>query len=176
MTTGADGAFHAFWISNSAGASELYTARVNVEGKVAPAGGEVAGLNNVTSRLEFQYTLSVWNPRTSTVSLRYQILNTSQDTIVLPLKLRVATLTSDLGVPSLILEGGRTGRAGSILEVSHVLPSGKLPPGRTTREASLQVKLDEVIDLGEGSRDVGHLVLKAYSGMQPPAADSASRR
>ncbi len=125
--------------------------------------------------MEFQYTSSVWDPRTSTVSLRYQMLNTSQDTIVLPLKLRVATLTSDLGVPSIVLGGGRTARTGSILDVSHLLPSGKLLPRQTTREASLQVKLDEVTDLGVGRRDAVHLVLKVYSGMRTSAADSASR-
>jgi hypothetical protein len=164
MTAGADGAFHAFWIDNRTGVGELYTASVTVQGAVErPGGKELASLENITSALEIQYTSSVWNPRTKTVSLEYQFLNTSHDTIAGPLKVRVVQLESDLGRPTLIFPDGRFGVAGSAFDVSHAIPSGGLAPGQTSKPQKLKVKFDRLSELpGERRQDVVHMKMMMF--------------
>jgi len=166
-----DGAFQTFWISNQSSVDELYTARITVQGNASvPGGKELAGLENVSSALELQYISSVWNPRKKTLSLEYQFLNTSSDTINSPLKVRIMQLESDLGVPTLVSTNGVYGHAGTVLDLSTVIPSGGLAPGQTTSSKKLSVKFAKVNQLGgiEGrdvlieGRDVLHMKIIVY--------------
>lgn len=165
MAAGADGVFHAFWIANPTGVGELYTAQVTVNGTVRRlSDGELANLENVTSAIEFQYTSSVWDAKTRMLSLEYQLLNTSRDTIVGPLKLRIVRLESDLGVPTLLLGRASTGGTGTILDVSHTVPATGLAPGQAISPQTMKVTLDEIIDiLDNPQRDVLHLTMHAYA-------------
>jgi hypothetical protein len=148
MAAGADGAFHAFWIDNRSGTGELYTARVAVEGTVAKPEDLLGPLSDITSALELQFTSSVWDPKTRTVALEYQFLNTSNDTIVGPAKMQVTELTSQFGVPSVWADGRLVGRAGSIIiDISRIIPSGGLLPGQTSLSQRLSVKLERVIEI-----------------------------
>jgi hypothetical protein len=176
MAAGADGVFHAFWIGTHEGVGELYTARISVEGAVNRRGeGELTGFENVTSKLEFQVVSSVWNPRSSTFSLAYRMLNTSPDTLCAPLKVQIARLESDLGVPTIELSRGRTASAGAVLDVSDALPDGGFAPQQKTAPIPVRVKLDDVGDLtsSERARDALFLVLKAYGA---PLRSSRSSR
>ncbi len=160
MCASADGAFHVFWIDNRSGASELYTARVSVKGNVT---SEFTHLQNVTSALELQYTASEWNRRQKTLSLEYQFLNTSEDTILVPFKIKILTLESDLGTPELAFTRNQTVRPGTILNLSHLIPKGGLAPGATTRPQRLRVKFNKINDLfGESEKAVLEMQIKVF--------------
>jgi hypothetical protein len=165
MAGGADGVFHTFWIGNRTGVGELYTARVTVSGTVGRVrDGELANLENLTSAIEFQYTSSVWNSKTRTISLEYRMLNTSRDTIRRPLKLRIVRLESDLGVPTLLLGQTSTGETATILDLSRALPASGLAPGQATLPQAMRVKLDDVVDvLDWNQRDIVHLNMQVYA-------------
>lgn len=176
IAVGADGAFHGFWIDNRSGDGDLYTAGVTVDGVVAKADADVAPLANITSRVEVQFTSSIWDPRTKTLSWAYRLMNTTTDTILGPLKLRIVQLSSDLGVPTLVLDGGRGGGAGTIIDLSHALAGGCLPPGQVTPPQRLQVRLTEVHGaLGPRARDLVHMRVKVY-GIVARADSSRNRR
>jgi len=163
LAAGADGAFHAFWIDNRSGVGELYTARVAVEGMVAKPGADMAPLTNVTSAVEVQFTSSVWDARTRKIAWEYRLMNTSPDTIRGPLKLRIVQLSSDFGVPTLLLERGRTGGPGTIIDLSAALVSGRLLPGQTTPPQRLRARLDDLREtLALGASDLVHMQVRVY--------------
>lgn len=163
ITAGADGKYYAFWTDNRTGVGELYMAPVTVSGTVARHGeADLAKLEDVTSTLEIQFTSSVWESRTKTVSLEYQLLNTSRDTIVGPLKLRIVRLESDLGVPTLVFGPGRSDRGGTVLDLSHTIPRNGLRSGHTSMPQKLVVKFDNVNQLTDANKDIVHMKVKAY--------------
>jgi hypothetical protein len=169
MAAGADGAFHAFWIDNRSGSGELYTARVTVEGTVAKPETLLASLSDITSALELQFTSSVWDPKTRTIALEYQLLNTSNDTIVGPVKIQVTALTSEVGVPSLWADGKLVGRTGSIVNISRTIPSGGLLPGQTSLPQRLSVKLERAIEVPSVQVDMRVRVYGSRRGAQAAA-------
>ncbi len=74
----AAGRFHTFWIDNRSGVAQLYTAPVTVTGRAVRDGSvQLADLANVTASLEFQSLSSVWDAGARTVTVEYQLLNTS---------------------------------------------------------------------------------------------------
>jgi hypothetical protein len=173
IAVGADGVFQAFWIDNRTGVGELYAARVTVTGVVAKPDSDLAPLDNITSAIEVQFMSSVWDARTRTISWEYQLMNTTQDTIIGPVKIRISRLSSDVGVPTLLLERGRTGRAGTIIDLSHALAGGRLLPGRTTPPQRLQVRLDDLRDtLRRGLGNLVRMQVKVY-GSSPRATKVA---
>ncbi len=163
IASGADGVFHAFWIDNRSGRGELYTARVTVDGIVSKPNADLAPLSDITLAVELQFTSSVWDARTRTISWEYQLMNTSRDTIRGPVVIRIAQLASDLGVATLVLDGDRTGRAGTTIDLSAALAGGRLLPDQTTLPQRLQVRVDDVRDtLGLGASDLVHMQIKVY--------------
>ncbi len=168
VAVSADGAFHAFWIDNRSGVGELYTARVTVEGVVARPDADLAPLANVTSMIEVQVTSSVWDARTRTLSWEYQLLNTTKDTIVGPLRMRIVQLKSHVGMPMLVLDRGRGGGVGTVIDLSHALAGGHLLPGQTTPPHRIRVRLDELVEVPEdisgilGGLDLVHMEVKVY--------------
>ncbi len=164
ISAAADGKFQAFWIDNRTRTGELHTARVTVNGVIPRlCGQELNARENITSALEVQYTSSVWNPRTKTVSLQYQLLNTSRDTIDGPLKMRIVQLESDLGVPTVVFANGRNGGAGTVLDLLRAIPPSGLGPGQTSLPQRLLVKFDHVKQLRRiDQRDVVHMKVKVY--------------
>jgi hypothetical protein len=164
IAAGADGVFHTFWIANRTGVGELYTAPIIVRGTVFRRGSkDLEQLENVTSALEFQYTSSVWNPKTKIVSLEFHLLNTSDRLIEGPLKVRIVRLESDLGMPMLVLTDGSSGGPGTVLDLSRMISPGGLAPGQITKSQKLRVKFDKVSQLrGIQQRDIVHMKLKVY--------------
>ncbi len=211
IAVGADGVFHAFWIDNRTGRSELYTARVTVRGDVAlpkaqfkyqadgglhpePASAPLStdeldqgapfrsdrpiartlvsqseisrGFENVTSSLEFQCTSSVWNPMGRFLTIRYQLLNTSQNKIVGPLNIKIVRIESDLGVPTLFAANGRQGSGRGLIDSLPLTISGGLAPGRKSKPQTLLIKFKIVRGLTGNHRDLLHMQLMAYSTMR----------
>lgn len=163
IAAGADGTFHTFWTGTTNGRSELFTARVMVKTPVtAPDRGLLAGLDTLTRAFEFQVTSSVWDPSTETVTLVYQLLNTSADTIDAPIMARLARVESHLGNPTLMLDSGGRTWSGTILDLSDKVPAGGLAPNQTTLPQQLRFVLDNVNGLFNPDRDILHLKIEIY--------------
>jgi hypothetical protein len=168
MTAGADGTFHTFWIDNQTGLGEMYTAQIKVrDNDDHSIGQDLTSLENVTSAVEVQYTSSVWNPRTKSVFLRYQLLNTSKDTIIMrPLKLKVTQLESDLGTP-ILLANGRASQIGTVLDLSRTIPRTGLAPGQTCKPQVLKVRLGGVNTWRSGQQgNVVHMKVMLYGKLR----------
>lgn len=188
IAVGADGRFHAFWIDNRTGVAQLYTAAVSVSARPeADAGAPRGGLENVTPLLELQYTSSVYDAASKTLSLEYRLLNTSSDTIAPPVRIRITTLDSDLGAPTITRGeasgaplGARRAAAGvradvrptmgsAIIDLSEAIPASGLAPGMSTSGRSLQVRFGEITDL-MGTGRWNHLLrfdARVYGARRP---------
>jgi hypothetical protein len=164
MAASVDGRFHVFWIDNRTGVAQLYTSAVTVTGRAVRNGsGDLALLENVTPLLELQYTSSAYDATAHTVTLDYTLLNTSTDTIVGPLKLRLVALDSDLGTPTLLLPGNRVGRAGTVIDLTDALKDGVLQPSQRTASRRVRVRLDPIADVMGRRRDIVRFDAKAYA-------------
>lgn len=175
MAVGADGTFHAFWLGTHEGRAELYTARVTVAGEVSTPDQELlVGMDNITRQVRLETTGSTWDPATNRLSLTYQLRNTSDDTIVGPLKAHLLEVTTPLGNPRRILAPGTKAVAGgAVLDLTDQLPPGGLAANQRTRPHTLQFQINDFSARGwwgdavSGRRlglspDVLHLWLEIY--------------
>jgi hypothetical protein len=147
LVAGADGRFHTFWVDNRTGVAQLYTASAKVEGKSIKNGwAELAGMENVTSKLNLRATQSEWEPKSRSITLAFQFTNTSKDTIRGPLRMRLTNLRGDLGNPVLDLPAGRQRGSGALVDLEGLIPESGLLPGATSEKKQLVVRFDPFLD------------------------------
>jgi hypothetical protein len=149
LVADAGGMFHAFWIDNRTGKSQIWTAPITVNGAAAKyGGGELTKLEDVTSKVTFTFTNSSFNRSTNTVVVSAQLENRSKDTLVEPIKARIVALSSKLA-HSILLTSANVGDGGpgSVIDLSDVLEGAVLRPGEKSRPKQLMFKLSDLLPL-----------------------------
>jgi hypothetical protein len=147
LTVSADGVFHPVWVDNRAGIPQLYTAPVTVRGTVH-RGTLLAGRDVTDSVMVFQ-TSSMFEPRTCTLTLAFELMNRSRAPLKLPLTMEVVRMWSQLGVPR-AAKGEHDAVTG--MPVWTFGKRGTLPPDSITTR-SVAVPIDECTPLlGRGGR------------------------
>ena len=143
MSADASGAFHPIWIDHRTGVPQVYTAAVRVEGRAHPNGSaELAALADLTQFIAVDFSNTTYDPRSRTVSVDATLTNTSEKTLLAPLKVRIVALTSSVAVARAIeTQNGLTG-AGGVWDFGADLPDGKLGPGQTTKPRRLRFRID----------------------------------
>jgi hypothetical protein len=173
MVTDTSGAFHPFWVDNrgdAANAGHLFTTRVTVAGAVQRSGSaELAGLENVTSKLELQYhyTKNRWDAGNLNVDVGLVVQNVSTDTIRGPLKLRIVGLRSVSG--PVILRDTRAPVAGAVLDLTGSIPTTGLAPGASSRVHEIRLRAGPVPAemSANGPYGVGALTAKIFGKTRP---------
>ena len=198
IAVSSDGRFCAFWIDNRTGVAQLYTAAVTVSAQPQARGAAaLSSLSNVTRLLELQYTSSVYDAASKTLSLEYRLLNTSPDTIARPVRIRITGLDSDLGAPVLDSGAASTALLGAgvvdarnqrhgdnatgILDLSDAIPVAGLAPGMVTVPRSLRIRFPRLDDIIGSDRwnDILRFDATVYGGWRRgkrAASDSGSSR
>jgi hypothetical protein len=143
MSADAGGAFHPLWIDNRDGVPQVYTAAVRVEGRGQINGSpELAALADVTQSVAVDFANTAWDAKTKTVSLDVTLVNTSERTLLAPLKVRIIGMSSSVAVArALDTENGVT-EAGGVWDFSRDLPGGRLGPGQATKPRRLRFRVD----------------------------------
>lgn len=132
------GSFHAFWIDNRTGISQVWTAPIVVAGAVLKNGAaELAGLDDITDSVEATVVHSTFDIHTGNLSTVLRLTNVSKQTIRPPLKLRILDLRSDVGSLQSISAQNGVHADGAILDLSDLLPGGILKNDGTPIEKSL---------------------------------------
>jgi hypothetical protein len=141
----ADGVFHPIWQDNRTGISQLWTASVTVRGAAVKHGAEeLASLTEATDRVTFDLTQVTYDRTKGIITAQMRLKNTSKDTIYAPVKARVTSLESDLGVAQLIgAENGMTG-AGAIYDLSDMLSDKQLLPDSSSHDRTLSIRVSDV--------------------------------
>jgi hypothetical protein len=140
LTPDADGTFHAFWLDNREKPElppQLYTAPIAVSGMVTRP---EAGLEDVTGKLDIATGAMKleWEKDAVTVAYDYVLVNHSSETIT-ALKLRVASLESQLGDAKLAGEAGAGGNR--VIDLTAALPKGGLQPGQSLPKQTMRVRI-----------------------------------
>jgi hypothetical protein len=133
LTADANGIFHPFWVDNRTGLSQIWTAPVVVRGEVAKNGSfELSQLNDVSPSTMLELMDCNYEKANNIVSCSARLKNTSKETLPGPLKMRVITLTSDLGTPRILnADNGESG-AGAVWEFGEEIDNGWLKPGENS--------------------------------------------
>jgi hypothetical protein len=145
MAADAGGTFHPFWIDNRTGKQQIWTARVGVEGQAAVNGAsELAGLKDVTDQLELELKNPVLDRATSTVSVDMDVHNKTRSQLMGPLKLRVLSLRSVMGKPTIV--GADSGGDGvnAVFDLTSYLPNGRLGRDARSHARRLMFHLDNL--------------------------------
>ena len=145
MAAGADGVFHTLWVDHRTGIPQLWTAAVRVDGKAAVNGSpELAALSDLTQSIAVQFSNTDYDPKERTVSLDVALMNTSQKTIVAPLKLRVLSLRSSSAVPEILAADNGLSGAGAVWDFTPQLLDGRLAPGQFSHARRVRFRLKEL--------------------------------
>jgi hypothetical protein len=130
------------WIDNRTGVGQIWTAPVSVSGVAIKHGDAgLADLDDVSKRVSLTYTRTRYDRRTNVLSAMAHLKNTGTDTLRGPLKVRVLSLDSELGVAQLFAADGTPRGPGSILDFTSLIPSGGLPKDSITAGLPVTIRL-----------------------------------
>jgi hypothetical protein len=155
----ADGTFHPTWTDNRTGISQLWTAAVKVNGTVVKHGAvDLANLDDVSKSLTLELSRPTLDRVTGALTMTAQLKNTSSDTIEGPIKVRVLTLESKIGVPEITNADNGENGTGAVWDFSPQLPNGKLASLALSQSKTLTFRLSDLYPLGQG-RDLKYGLL-----------------
>jgi hypothetical protein len=145
MAVDAEGVFHPVWIDNRTGVAQLWTAPITVRGSVEKNGAsELADLDDITNKVKLEAESTSYDRTTNTLTLTARLRNSSKVTVRGPLKVRVITLTSQLGVPSVVgAENGVT-TIGAIWDFGTTVPAFGLLPDSAIAPRILTFRLSDL--------------------------------
>lgn len=145
LTASADGVFHPVWVDNRTGVDQVWTAAVTVEGEAVKHGSrDLAELENISSKVMLVLTDRSYDPSTERLTLTARLENTSQDTIVGPLKVRAVRVASERGTPQIVNADDQQATGVAIWDFTALLPDNMLPPGAHSGTKAFQVVLTDV--------------------------------
>ncbi|HKY41513.1 MAG TPA: sialidase family protein [Pyrinomonadaceae bacterium] len=153
MDADANGAFHPFWVDNRTGVAQVWTAPVTINRKAIRNGDpQLATLQDVSEKVIVKYTNPTYDTRTGRLSVDVQLQNTSTDTILLPLKLRVVALaTAGLGVPTIVGADNGMDGVGAVWDLEKILVDQKLKPKEKSRVRRLEFRIAQTAPLTEAA-------------------------
>ena len=175
----ANGVFHPFWIDNRTGVAQVWTAPVTVNVKAMTNGDrELVSLQDVSESVILKFTNQSYDPKTGRVSVDLRLQNTSEDTILSPVKLRIIGLTSGTG-GVLRIVGADNGVAGpgAVWDLETVLVDKKLKPNQTSALRRLQFHISDIPPLdgkvirsrGWGALELIHVEARLLANVQRKA-------
>lgn len=145
LAADAKGVFHAFWVDNRTGISQVWTAPVSVSGHVYKYGAEeFADLDDLSNLVGIDLVRTMFDKGTHNVSVTIQLKNVSDHTIAGPLKLRITTLRSDFGIPVIYNAENGMSSEGAILDLSDLVRRGNLKPKEESAETTLKFQISSV--------------------------------
>jgi hypothetical protein len=151
LAVDANGTFHPTWIDNRSGVAQLWTSSLQVEGKVFKHGAaDLASLEDVSKSIAVEFSKPAFNRATGTLILSGLLKNTSKETIAAPIRARVLTLESQLGVPEITnADNGQHG-TGAVWNFSSQLAGGKLASLKRSKPRTLTFHISDLRPLGQG--------------------------
>jgi hypothetical protein len=177
MAVDADGTFHPTWHSNNQNnVMQLWTASIKVDGVGRKSGlPELAQLEDISKSVTLQISADASLDRSNgTLKLNARLKNTSKDTIEGPIKIRVLTLESELGVPEILNADNGEHGTGAIWDFTSTL-NGPLTTWQLGANKTLVFKLSDVRSLRPGRDLKSNLVkidARVYGKIRKkPAAD-----
>ena len=102
---------------------------------------ELATLQDSTGKVTLEFAHPIYDTERQVVSADAYLKNISKDTLKMPLELRVLSLRSPIGEPTLVNPANGIVGAGAILDFSGAVDRGVLSPGERTRPKRVEFRL-----------------------------------
>ena len=151
LAVDADGTFHPTWIDNRTGVAQLWSASVRVVGKVVNHGGaDLADLEDISKSVTLEFSKPIFDRATGTLTMTAQLKNTSSDLVEGPVKVRVMTLESELGVPEITNADNRENGTGAVWDFGPQLSEGRLPSMALSARKTLTFRMSDLRAIGQG--------------------------
>ncbi len=145
MAADANGNFHPVWVDNRTGVLQMWTASIAVSGTVAVNGsGDLAGMDNVTRDLMLRTVNTKYDQKKGVISFDAFLVNTSDDVIRSPLKMRVVSLRAGTGTINIVNADNDEKGAGSIWDFSQLIADGVLRPGEKTGSKRFEFRVTDI--------------------------------
>jgi hypothetical protein len=147
MAADAAGKFHPFWIDNRTGIEQIWTAAVTVDGSAVVNGApQLARLADVTDDVTLDFKDAKYDRQTGELSVDAYLGNTSDKALKPPLYIRVLSLDSKIGAPTIKNASNNQTREGAVWDFSSELPNKNsgLPPGKVCSPKRLVFHLADV--------------------------------
>jgi hypothetical protein len=173
----ADGTFHPTWHSNQTGVMQLWTASIKVDGVGLKNGAaDLADLDDVSKSVTLQISRTSLDRATGRIALTAQLKNLSSDTVTGPLRVRVLTLESQLGVAEITNADNGEHGTGAVWDFSNTI-HGPLAPMQMSDAKSFTFHVSELRTLGAGRElksGVVRMDTRVYGKLhKPKSADRA---
>ena len=147
----AGGGFHPFWIDNRTGIPQVWTTTVRVEGLVVPHGSpELQALEDISSAVSLELTNPSYDRKQNTFGIDAKLKNTSEATIIGPIKIRVLILRSELGKPAVINADNKAIGPGAIWDLTATLNDNALKAKETSKPKRLEFSLSQLRPFRQG--------------------------
>jgi hypothetical protein len=141
----ADGVFHALWIDNRSGRSEVYTAPITVRGSAMRFGtANLSDLADISSQVAFDVRDVQYDTKKQAVVLQGSLRNKSKETLQGRLVLRVLSLSSEAGIAKITNAENSVSGPGATFDFSGLVPEGGLKPNAATEPKGINFQLSEV--------------------------------
>lgn len=146
MAADAAGRFHPFWVDNRTGVEQIWTATVEVEGLAIPNGAnDIRNLEDVSDKVTLDFKDSNYDKATGVITIDAYLGNTSEVQLRPPLLLRVLTLSSKLGKPTIENATNQQPGPGAVWDFTDELKQKSgLAPGEITKPKRLTFRLSDV--------------------------------
>lgn len=157
------GTFHAFWIDNRTGRAQIWTAPIVVDGKAIRNGNdELALLRDVSSDVKLTVISTEYDRSTGRVMIGMCLKNSSPQVITGPIKLRLVTVRSMIGNPSVANADNQLAGPGAVWDFSSSLKDKSLKPEETSEVKKLIFRLDSPHGLLDG-KSIRFQLLDVYA-------------
>jgi hypothetical protein len=154
MAADANGNFHPVWVDNRTGVLQLWTSNITVSGTAAVNGaGDLAEMDNVTRDVMLRITNTKYDQKKGVISFDALLVNTSEEAIRAPLKMRVVGLRAGTGTIDIANADNNGTGAGSIWDFSQLIADGILKPGEKTGSKRFEFHVTDIDPFRRNTQD-----------------------
>jgi hypothetical protein len=148
LTADAAGTFHAFWIDNRTGLPQIWTAPIRVFGKAVMNGDpSLSAFKDVSSDVRIKIVGNSYDRVSNTLTIAVQLENNSKEVIRGPIKLRLVSLSSPLGNPSVANADNDISNPGAVWDFTPTLKNNELQEKEDSATKDLIFKVDHPLPL-----------------------------
>jgi hypothetical protein len=161
LVVDAQGIFHPTWTDNRNGVAQIWSAPIGVEGTVVEHGAvDLSDLEDISKSVTLKIGEIEFDREGGTLSMVARLKNTSKNTIEGPIRVRVITLESALGVAEITNADNGEHGTGAVWDFSSHLAEGTLESLQLSTAKELTFQLTDVRRLLPGKDlDLGVLSL-----------------
>ena len=175
LAADADGTFHPTWIDNHTGVAQLWSVSLKVDGTVVKHGAvDLADLKDISKSVTLELSKPDFDRVKGTLSVSARLKNISKDTVEEPVKVRVLTLESDLGVPEITnADNGQDG-TGGVWDFTPQLSGAPLATMKLSAPRTLTFRVSDLRPLAPGKdfkRGVLNLETRVFGKLHKEKSD-----